>query len=145
MFLLFLGHSLIIIKWTWVVFFPKFAIWYPCPTPHSTTIRHKKVFKCFLVLRKNHTWLLNFHNVMKSKPDSYLSSLDGHECCSYLDYKNSKAIIWFSGVNFYIKGFDWIFSMVRKKFRGDIFCNKQRYPNSFRITIQSICLIIPFY
>ena len=25
----FLGHSLIIIKWTWGVFFPKFAIWPP--------------------------------------------------------------------------------------------------------------------
>ena len=33
------------------------------------------------------------HNFVKTVPDSYLSSLDVHECCFYLDYKNSKTTI----------------------------------------------------
>ena len=35
---IFLGNSLIIIKWTWGFFFPKFAIW-----PHAPTVGHKRV------------------------------------------------------------------------------------------------------
>ena len=35
----FLDHSLIIIRWTWKVFFPKFKIW------SLPTIRHKRVKK----------------------------------------------------------------------------------------------------
>ena len=35
----------------------------------------------------------DFHNFMNTKPNSYLSFLDGHECCSYSDYKNNKATI----------------------------------------------------
>ena len=45
--IMFLGHSLIIIKWTWGFFSPKFAIW-PAPTTHPPplhfhplTINHK--------------------------------------------------------------------------------------------------------
>ena len=32
---------------------------------------------------------------MNTKPNSYLNFLDDHERYSYLDYKNSKATIWF--------------------------------------------------
>ena len=43
---------------------------------------------------------------MNTKPDSYLSSLDGDEYCSYLDYKKAKQPLDFSEVNLYKKGFD---------------------------------------
>ena len=40
----FLGHSLIIIKWTWGVFFQKFGIWHPPLFPPTiSTIKHKRV------------------------------------------------------------------------------------------------------
>ena len=40
-----LGHSLIIIKWTWGFFFQKFSIWTPPPPP---SIRHKEYWYSIL-------------------------------------------------------------------------------------------------
>ena len=40
---LFLGHSLIIIEWTWGFLSQKFYIWHPSPCP--PTITHKRVLR----------------------------------------------------------------------------------------------------
>ena len=75
---------------------------------------------------------------------TYPSSLDGHEYCSYLNYKNSKAIISFFGGWILRKRLPLIF-FYRQKFRGDIFSNKQPYATSFWIMIQTVWLNKPFY
>ena len=54
---LLLGHSCIIIKWSWGFFFQKFAIWHLHPPPPlPPTIRHKRVLGVELIVRMIFIW-----------------------------------------------------------------------------------------